>query len=335
MEQLNGLRCRFTAKWLNCGACLFSMADMAKKKKVSPKPAIPKNMAGINPTTPAAAVAPQAPPAPKPNFASIYPGLPTQPGQIDELRLPSKLAECVRNLESELALPVWLLIQDAQLEDREEYAKDSVHMIGDVLASAFFAARHSSLSKGQKIALFIDSNGGLARSAYELAMLLRRHCGGFTAVIPRHAKSAATLLTLGADQIIMNDHAELGPLDVQVWDPDREELLSGLDEVKALEQLHAFAMQAFDKTMLQILRRTGKKVKSVLPVVAQFVTRLAEPMFDKVDVVRFNQMSRALKINTVEIGASHSLCLSWGLSSNNPRQQGGCDREHTRNVLVA
>lgn len=75
----------------------------------------------------------------------------------------------------------------------------------------------------------------MANSAYELAMLLRRHCGGFDAIIPRRAKSAATLLSLGADSIYMNDHAELGPLDFQVFDRDREELLSGLDEVQSLE----------------------------------------------------------------------------------------------------
>jgi ClpP class serine protease len=34
-------------------------------------------------------------------------------------------------------------------------------------------------------------------------MLLKRHCGGFVAVVPRYAKSAATLLALGADEIIL------------------------------------------------------------------------------------------------------------------------------------
>lgn len=33
---------------------------------------------------------------------------------------------------------------------------------------------------------------------------------------------------------------ELGPLDVQIPDPEREEWISGLDEVQALERLHAF-----------------------------------------------------------------------------------------------
>jgi hypothetical protein len=127
-------------------------------------------------------------------------------------------------------------------------------------------------------------------------MLLRRHCGGFVAVVPRHAKSAATLLTLGADEIIMGNHAELGPLDVQIWDADREEMISGLDEYQALQRLQSFALEAVDRAMLLYLDRTGKKVRSLFPVAADFVTKLTQPMFASIDVVRYTQMSRLLKV---------------------------------------
>lgn len=69
------------------------------------------------------------------------------------------------------------------------------------LATQFFRAQ-DSLPK-EKIALVIESPGGSAKSAFQLAMLLKRHCGGFVAVVPRYAKSAATLLALGADEIIL------------------------------------------------------------------------------------------------------------------------------------
>jgi Serine dehydrogenase proteinase len=127
-------------------------------------------------------------------------------------------------------------------------------------------------------------------------MLLRRHCGGFVAIIPRHAKSAATLLTLGADEIIMNDHAELGPLDVQMYDADREERLSGLDEVQSLERLQAFAMDALDRTTWMLWKRTRKRFKTLIPLATEFVTKLTHPMFMGIDVVRYTQMSRALKV---------------------------------------
>lgn len=153
-----------------------------------------------------------------------------------------------------------------------------------------------SLKRGQKVALLIDSFGGSARSAFEIATLLRKHCGGFTALVPRRAKSAATLISLGADEIILGEYGELGPLDVQVPDPEHEEIRSGLDEVQALERLHAFVMAAFDRMMPMFLRRTGMKQATLMPHISRLITDMTKPMFANVDVVRYTQMSRLLKV---------------------------------------
>lgn len=169
-------------------------------------------------------------------------------------------------------------------------------MISDDVAQAFFAARGSDLKRGQKIAVLIDSHGGYAKSAYMIAWLLRKYSGGFVAVIPRRAKSAATLLTLGAERIVMADFGELGPLDMQMEDPEREERTSVLDEVQALERLNAFAMSVFDEVMLLLLRRTQMKVRTLLPHVTEMVNALVRPMFENIDVVRYTQMSRLLKV---------------------------------------
>lgn len=232
----------------------------------------------------------------KNRFASIYPGMPPNEDSIDGYTLPTDFSNAIAALESELERPVWLLVQNGGVNHADDPWRDSFNMIGNQVGSAFFAARHRELKRNKKIALLIDSQGGMANVAYEIAMLLRKHCGGFDALVPRRAKSAATLLALGADQILMNDHAELGPLDVQIWDPDREDLLSGLDEVQSLERLQAFAIETLDRTMLMLLRRTGKKAKTLMPFVTDFVTKLTEPMFKGIDVVRYTRMSRALKV---------------------------------------
>lgn len=230
----------------------------------------------------------------EPRFASMHPGKPDNLMLTSHYQLPTEFVRTVEELEHAIGLPVWLLIQDDK--DRSQDNRDTFNMLGQTVASAFFRARYSELKKGQPIALLIDSQGGLATQSYELAMLLRRHCGGFFALIPRHAKSAATLLSLGADAIIMNEHAELGPLDVQMYDPDREDVMSGLDEVQSLERLEAFALGAMDRMAMLLLQRTNKKVKNVLPFVSEFVTNLTKPMFEGIDVVRYTQMSRALKV---------------------------------------
>jgi len=45
-----------------------------------------------------------------------------------------------------------------------------------------------------------------------------------------------------------------------------------------------------------LLRRTGKKSKNLLPLVTDFVAKLTHPMFEGIDVVRYTQMSRLLKV---------------------------------------
>jgi len=203
--------------------------------------------------------------------------------------LPAKFAEAVHRLEGALGLPVWLLVQGGPGGSDWDYISEEVR-------AAFLKARKLGLPRAQKVALLIDSRGGLAQSAYAIATILRRHCGGFIAIVPRLAKSAATLIALGADGIIMGEYAELGPIDVQRMDPERGEWLSGLDEVQSLERLNAFAVSALDQAMILLLSRTEMKPGTLLPHAIRFVTRMTGPLFSGIDVVRYTKMSRLLRV---------------------------------------
>ncbi|GMU23945.1 MAG: hypothetical protein AMXMBFR13_40220 [Phycisphaerae bacterium] len=154
----------------------------------------------------------------------------------------------------------------------------------------------ATVEEGKAVALLIDSSGGYADEAYKIARLLQKHCGGFTAVVPRYAKSAATLLTLGADRILMGRFAELGPIDAQLVDYEREETLSALDEVQTLERLNTFAMTAIDEHVTLFIGRSGMKVKTLLPIATQFVTDMIRPLFEKINTVHYTKMGRILKV---------------------------------------
>ena len=223
-----------------------------------------------------AAVRPAASSTPKKYSASVY----THPS------LPHEFAEAVLELEQLMDTPVFLLIQNAGTK----YAS---------LDYSLFVALLKSLDDipcDKPVILLIDSPGGYANYAYRIANLFKDQCGGFSALVPRYAKSAATLLSLGANAILLGKHAELGPLDAQFNDPDREQSISALDEVQALERLHAFALEAADRTMLLLLSRTGKKVEALLPLSLHFVTEMLSPLFGKIDAVHYTQMYRALKV---------------------------------------
>ncbi len=221
---------------------------------------------------------------PKSYFASAHPG--------KKKEISEGFAKGIMELESCLKLPVWLLCQDGD---------DANHWDGitRIVKESLFESRfdhENELKRGQKIALVIDSQGGHARAAYEIATLLQKHCEGFIAVIPRRAKSAATLISLGADEIVLGEYGELGPLDVQFFDQEREEWASGLDEVQSLERLHAFTLSALDQTMFMLRSRTRMKSATVIPHATKLVTQMVQPMFANVDVFRYTQISRRLKI---------------------------------------
>ncbi len=219
---------------------------------------------------------PLDPVAPKHYAASILPGL-------DTCFPPSMtpFVEAFLSLEKDLGMSVWFLVQHGRAS------------LDFSTVEAFFTEKEH-LPEGP-IALVIDSPGGVGKCGYQLANLLRRHCGGFIAVVPRSAKSAATLLTLGASQIILGKYAELGPLDVQLFDPEYEGVRSGLDEVQSLERLFAPALEAVDQCMFMWANRSGKKLDTLLPVATKFVAEMMRPLFEKIDTVTYTQKSRILK----------------------------------------
>jgi hypothetical protein len=221
--------------------------------------------------------------APKKFCASIYPRTP----------LPDSFVNAVRDVEAILKGPVWMIIQD--LPGPSGQAPKPLHTLDDALLEAFLRAK-ATLPVNKPINLILESPGGQAKAAYRISNLFRLHCGGFNVFVPEWAKSAATLLALGASNIYLAKYAELGPLDVQVFDAEREGMSSALDEVQALERLNAFALQAVDAGMLMLTSRSGKSLGTLLPHVLHFVAEMLRPLFDKLDTIHYTQMSRLLKV---------------------------------------
>ncbi len=85
------------------------------------------------------------------------------------------------------------------------------------LVDKVFGELRSGNFSRKELDVIIDSSGGSIDAAYNLARLFRRFGSKkLTFVIPRWAKSAATLLVCAGDDILMTPVAELGPLDPQI-----------------------------------------------------------------------------------------------------------------------
>ncbi len=64
--------------------------------------------------------------------------------------------------------------------------------------------------------LFMHSNGGQGTVPWRVVSLIREYTETFTVLVPHKAFSAATLMAMGADEIIMHRMGNLGPIDPSV-----------------------------------------------------------------------------------------------------------------------
>ena len=94
----------------------------------------------------------------------------------------------------------------------------SAQMAPDVLP--IFIKQINSIKKSEGVDLLILSNGGDAIVSWRIISLLREKFNKISVLVPYTAYSAATLLALGADEIIMHPFGNLGPLDPQLSFPD-------------------------------------------------------------------------------------------------------------------
>jgi ClpP class serine protease len=122
------------------------------------------------------------------------------------------------------------------------------------------------------IEIILHTPGGLVLAASQVARALRDHDGRVVAVVPHYAMSGGTLIALAADEIVIDRHAALGPVDPQLGQYPAASLV----EVAAMPGRHD------DQTL--ILADIGRKALSQVEAV---VTELLE---------RHMELSRAREV---------------------------------------
>ena len=85
------------------------------------------------------------------------------------------------------------------------------NMGADVLAP--FANHLDTIGDLVKISLFIYSNGGSTLAGWSIVNLIRSFCKDFEVIIPFRCQSAATLISLGSNRMVMTKQGTLGPID--------------------------------------------------------------------------------------------------------------------------
>ncbi|MHA1253334.1 MAG: SDH family Clp fold serine proteinase [Candidatus Helarchaeota archaeon] len=91
--------------------------------------------------------------------------------------------------------------------------------IGDDVIPIFQDILINSNLNRKKIELLLYSRGGDGSTSISLVSLIREYCDEFNVIIPWRAHSAATLIALGANSIIMLKSGQLSPVDVSINTP--------------------------------------------------------------------------------------------------------------------
>jgi ClpP class serine protease len=80
--------------------------------------------------------------------------------------------------------------------------------------------------------LILHTPGGLVLASLQIARALKKHPGKVTVFVPHYAMSGGTLISLAADEIVMCEHAVLGPVDPQIAQMPAASLLRAVAKKK-------------------------------------------------------------------------------------------------------
>jgi ClpP class serine protease len=118
------------------------------------------------------------------------------------------------------------------------------------------------------IDLVLHTPGGLVLASLQIARAIARHEGKVRVVVPHYAMSGGTLIALAADEIVMCEHATLGPVDPQ------------LDQYAAVSILKVVAEKPIAKVDDQTLILADQAEKAVKQV-REAVYDLLSPRFSE------------------------------------------------------
>jgi hypothetical protein len=169
------------------------------------------------------------------------------------------------------------------------------------------------------VILILTTNGGDPNAAFRMVRFLKNKYrnGKLIFFIFGRCKSAGTLMALAADEIVMSDFSELGPLDVQIYKDEDVRRESGLNIEQSLTAISDQATEIFRKCVSEILdmsrsdaeQGSFNSLKTAEEIATKITVGLLSPITSQIDPLRIGEISRQARI-TQEYGHLLSPSLS-------------------------
>ena len=151
----------------------------------------------------------------------------------------------------------------------------------------------------EAINVILDSTGGPLDSAFKTILYLSKYTESINIYVPRKAKSASTLIAIGANRIFMSPFSELGPLDTQIRDPrNPTDYVSALDCYQSVDYVRDFGFGTLAQALKQLASTTQGRIPLVdlVNTAAEFASNSITPMITQVKALDLGAWGRSLKI---------------------------------------
>ncbi len=173
------------------------------------------------------------------------------------------------------------------------------------------------------IDLLIQSPGGSIDDAEKLVYMIRSRAKRFRVVVAERAKSAATMMALASDEILMSSTSELGPIDPQITFQNAQgnyvsrparSFLDGLEDIKAKVQAEGGINPAYYPLISQLDPATLDFCNKALLRAEQFAEKwLKRHMLQGRDKEAAQIAKRLIDVQTY---SSHGMVIDWREAQN-------------------
>jgi hypothetical protein len=162
-----------------------------------------------------------------------------------------------------------------------------------------------SVGKTENLTLILDSPGGDVNIAEKITLMCRKFSESFKVLVPNAAKSAATIIALGSDLIMMGYLSEIGPIDPQIRVVSPQGQITFIPAQSLIDSIHllddAIKKGVDPRAVIALIQRLDPPLIDVADKSIRFARQLAEEWLSKYmlreDAEKAKEIATALSDN--------------------------------------
>jgi hypothetical protein len=180
-----------------------------------------------------------------------------------------------------------------------------------------FAKHLEKIGKQKTISLFLYTRGGDMITPIRLIKLMRSYADEIEMIIPYRAHSAGTLISIGADKIVMGRLGELSPVDPSTGHPFNPENPANPKQKMeiSVEDLNSYFLLAKEKAgvkdeqMVNVYEDLVSKIHPLSLGNAYRATRMAKQITEKLLLMHFDKIDDKEKIDKIVKEITGDICI--------------------------